>query len=142
MLVEILSLESTPELRPAYLEGFRCKLWGQYPALLPGESENKDQSANQSQCARASQRVEGAAWRVRNAGDAEKLASYETRHYMPVPCEIQYLDGKAPVVEGGYVFLFVGNQKDLSEGEFDLRVWLGRVGRLAAWDALDAKKVG
>ncbi|KAJ5678884.1 hypothetical protein N7462_007128 [Penicillium macrosclerotiorum] len=34
MLVEILGLGVTPKLRPAYIEGFTCQLWGQYPALL------------------------------------------------------------------------------------------------------------
>lgn len=34
MVREILGLETEPELRPARLSGYKCKLWGQYPALL------------------------------------------------------------------------------------------------------------
>lgn len=43
----------------------------------------------------------------------------------------------------GYTFMFKmfkGDQKDLSEGTFDLRVWLKRMGRHAAVEKLDAKK--
>lgn len=36
--------------------------------------------------------------------------------------------------------MFKGDQKDLSEGTFDLRVWLKRMGRHAAVEKLDAKK--
>lgn len=127
MLVEILELDITPELRPAYLHGYQCKLWGQYPALLPS-SDNE--------------RVEGAAYRVRTQGDAEKLAQYETRSYLASPCEIKYLDDRSPRQEEGVVFLFVGIQRELSEGSFDLRGWLRRVGRLEALDQLDARNKG
>lgn len=128
MLVEILGLDTTPELRPAYLEGFRCKiLAGQYPALL-SSSEGE--------------RAEGAAYRVRSQGDAEKLAQYETRSYLARPCEIKYLDGQSPREDEGVVFVFVGNQRELREGSFDLRGWLRKVGRLEALNQLDARKKG
>lgn len=125
MLVEILGLDTTPELRPAYLKGYRCKLWGQYPALLPSPE---------------GERVEGAAYRVRRQGDAEKLATYETRSYLTSPCEIKYIDGQSPGREEGVVFVFVGNERELIDGSFDLRGWLRRVGRLEALHQLDARK--
>lgn len=34
MVRDILELETEPELRPARIVGYKCKLWGQYPALL------------------------------------------------------------------------------------------------------------
>jgi hypothetical protein len=40
----------------------------------------------------------------------------------------------------GYTFKFKGDQNDLSDGTFDLRVWLERMGRVAAVKNLDAKK--
>jgi len=126
MLVEILGLETEPELRPAYLEGFACKLWGQYPALVevPGSV------------------VEGAVYNVQTVADAQKLADYETRNYTLVARDIRYSDGKSPAQQTGHVFLFDGNPKDLSEGTFDLRVWLKQVGRQEALDKLDARKLG
>lgn len=42
--------------------------------------------------------------------------------------------------ERGVVFDFVGNERELSEGSFDLRGWLRRVGRLEALNQLDARK--
>ncbi|CAI7635483.1 unnamed protein product [Penicillium pancosmium] len=34
ILREVLSLETEPQLRPASIIGYRCKLWGRHPALL------------------------------------------------------------------------------------------------------------
>ena len=126
MLVEILELDVEPELRPASLDGYECKLWGQYPALLAAESGV----------------VDGAVYSVKTAGDAQRLADYETRHYQPVPCVIRYLDGMLPSQEEGYVFMFGGDPRELHEGRFDLKVWLKRIGRSTALEKLEAKKVG
>lgn len=90
MLVEILGMDTEPELRPAYLEGFACKLWGQYPALV----EEPDSV------------VEGAVYIVQTVADAQKLADYETRNYTPVVRDIRYSDGRSPAQQAGYVFLF------------------------------------
>lgn len=127
MLVEILSLETEPELRPAYIEGFRCKLWGQYPALVVDEMPGS--------------RVEGAVYEVRSGGDAEKLAAYETGNYATVSCDIVFQDGREPGRQNGSAFVFDGDSGDLGEGRFDLGVWLRRVGRLAALEKLDARRV-
>ncbi|PWY94337.1 hypothetical protein BO94DRAFT_532280 [Aspergillus sclerotioniger CBS 115572] len=111
MIAEILGLDEEPTLRPAYIMGYRCKLWGQYPV-----------------------------YHVRSVEDGEKLAAYETNNYRASPCIIMYTDGKEPVKEYGSTFKFVGNKKDLSEGVFDLRVWLKMMGRHAAVEKLDAAK--
>lgn len=69
LLREILNLKNGPELRPAYLFGYECKLlWGQYPALLevPGLV------------------VEGAVYHVQTEEDGERLAGYETSNYRMV----------------------------------------------------------
>ena len=69
-----------------------------------------------------------------------RLAAYETQNYQADPCRIRYTDGKEPADDIGYTFKFKGNPKELSEGSFDLRVWLERMGRLAAVEKLDAKR--
>ncbi|RHZ69156.1 hypothetical protein CDV55_103947 [Aspergillus turcosus] len=124
MITEILNLAEEPQLRPAYIMGYECKMWGQYPALLdsPGSI------------------VEGAAYHVRTTQDAERLAAYETGSYRAEPCLIRYTDGKEPSEDLGYTFNFVGNLSELSEGEFDLKIWLRRIGRQAAADKLDAAR--
>jgi hypothetical protein len=72
--------------------------------------------------------------------EGERLATYETSNYRTEPCLMKYTDGKEPAEDLGYTFKFAGNPKDLSEGSFDLRVWLKMMGTHAAVDKLDAKK--
>jgi hypothetical protein len=57
------------------------------------------------------------------------LAAYETRNYTAEPCLMHYIDGKEPVQDLGYTFMFGGNCSDLDEGTFDLKLWLRRMGR-------------
>ncbi|KAJ5987147.1 hypothetical protein N7451_011512 [Penicillium sp. IBT 35674x] len=124
MVREILGLETEPELRPARLSGYECKLWGQYPALLDAPDSV----------------VEGAVYHVETVEHGKRLAAYETNNYHAVPCRIHYTDGKKPVNDVGYTFKFMGDLKDLSEGVFSLRVWLARMGRHTAVERLDSKK--
>ncbi|BCR99616.1 gamma-glutamylcyclotransferase family protein [Aspergillus luchuensis] len=125
MLQDILSLDTDQEidLRPAYVTGYACKLWGQYPALIPDDT--------------SSSVVKGVIYRVESVEHGIKLANYETGWYRAEPCEVVYTDGKEPGRENGHVFVFVGEKGELSEGEFDLRVWLGRMGRRGALERLD-----
>lgn len=123
MIAEILGLDHEPELRPAYIVGYECKLWGQYPALLDAPDSI----------------VEGAVYHVSTVEDGEKLAAYETRNYRIERCWINYLDKKEPSREIGSTFKFVGDRGDLSEGQFDLKVWLKRMGRTAALEKLEGK---
>lgn len=111
---DILELDSEPELRPAYLVGYECKLWGQYPALLDAPGLE----------------VKGAVYNVRTVEEGERLAEYETNHYHAESCHIRYTDGKEPAEDYGYTFKFVGDRRDLSEGVFGLELWLRRMRRL------------
>ncbi|KAF9893126.1 hypothetical protein FE257_012537 [Aspergillus nanangensis] len=101
MLREILGLESEPPRRPASLTGYKCMLWGQYPALLDGSGST----------------VEGVACYIQTEAQAAKLAAYETDHYHADPCRIDYTDEKEPAQAMGYTFRFVGNHNDLSDEE-------------------------
>lgn len=114
LLIDLLDLKQTPYLRPAYIEGYKCKLWGPYPALLSGDPGDT---------------VTGAVYEVRTIEDAEKLAAYEGLSYTSITCSIQYSDGQSPTQAEGYAFLFVGHMRDLREGSFDLKIWLERNGR-------------
>ncbi|KAJ6076651.1 hypothetical protein N7499_008632 [Penicillium canescens] len=116
MVREILGLEIEPELRPARLSGYKCMLRGQYPALLDALDSV----------------VEGAVYHVRTVEHGERLAAYETKYYQAGACRIRYTDGKEPADDVGYTFKFKGDQNDLRDGTFDLRVWLERMGRVAA----------
>jgi gamma-glutamylcyclotransferase (GGCT)/AIG2-like uncharacterized protein YtfP len=122
MLRDVLELETVPQLRPATITGYECKLWGQYPALLDAPEKV----------------VYGFVYHVETEEHGERLASYETDNYRADPCRINYIDGNEPVDDFGYVFKFVGNVKDLSDGIFDLATWLRRVKRVSE-DSSDVK---
>ncbi|SPJ78782.1 uncharacterized protein FTOL_07173 [Fusarium torulosum] len=114
MLADVLGVEEKPELRPAKIVGYSRKLWGQYPAIQDGP-----QGAE----------VHGTVYHVQSVAHAKRLSGYETNSYKAKPCLIQYTDGKEPAEDFGYVFMFVGNPRDLEEGDFNLQVWLKRMGR-------------
>ena len=111
LLVDILNLENAPTLRPAYIKGYRCKLWGHYPALMKGDPEDT---------------VTGTVYEVQTIGDAESLASYEGPSYMTISCAVWYTHSEPLAQEEGHAFLFVGNERDLSEASFDLEHWMKR----------------
>jgi gamma-glutamylcyclotransferase (GGCT)/AIG2-like uncharacterized protein YtfP len=113
LLQDILSLPDRPSLHPAYIAGYELKLWGPYPALVgPGDG-----------------RVEGAAFQVTTQEIAKRLQQYETSAYCPGSCVIYTRDGENQSGEEGFVFQYCGNPRDLSEGVFDLNVFLRRMGR-------------
>jgi hypothetical protein len=93
MVREILGLENEPELRLARLSGYKCKLWGQYPALLDALDSV----------------VEGVVYHVKMVEHGERLAAYETKNYQAGPYRIRYTDGKA-ADDVGYIFKFKGDQ--------------------------------
>lgn len=126
MLAEILSLNHEPELRPAYIQGYECRLWGQYPALLDATTNNGGGMV-----------VEGAVYDVESVEDGGKLAAYETGYYRAERCLIRYVDGEEPGTDVGSTFRFVGDSSELSEGRFDLKVWLKRMGRMKALEKLE-----
>lgn len=111
LLIDLLDLKHSFHLRPAYIKGYKCKLWGPYPALVSGDPGDT---------------VTGAVYEVPTVEDAEKLAAYEGLSYTTVACSIWYVDGQSPLQAEGYAFLFVGNTRDLREGSFDLKHWLER----------------
>ena len=120
ILSEVLHLTEEPEMRPACIVGYARKMWGQYPALIDGEPEAI---------------VHGSVYVVEKREHAEWLAEYETKNYAARPCSLHYTDdedGARPTPEngvGGYTFKYAGRSHDLSEGEFDLDVWLKRMRR-------------
>ncbi|EED13826.1 conserved hypothetical protein [Talaromyces stipitatus ATCC 10500] len=87
LVSEILGLDHEPAFRPAYIVGYKCKLWGQYPALLDAAPDSI---------------VKGAVYHVSTAEDAKKPAAYETSNYRLENCWIEYMDGE-PAREMVYV---------------------------------------
>ncbi|KAE8341918.1 hypothetical protein BDV24DRAFT_162799 [Aspergillus arachidicola] len=123
MVTEILNLDQEPKFRPAIIQGYECKMWGQYPGLVDASDTI----------------VEGAVYYVQTAEDGMKLTAYETNYYRAESCIIKYTDGKEPAKDLGYTFKFVGNPRDLYKGRFELRVWLKLMGREDAVERLDER---
>lgn len=103
-LAKVLNLRDRPKLLPARVIGYRCMLWGPYPALLdsPGTV------------------VEGMAYEVQTPEEVERLQAYETNHYERAACLIQLRDGKRVI---GRTFRWSGIEEELKEGAFDLKDW-------------------
>lgn len=61
---------------------------------------------------------------------AQRLQEYETKAYKVEKCTIRVtpLEGEEEIVEG-WTFVYSGDARDLSEGNFDLGIWLRRMGR-------------
>jgi gamma-glutamyl AIG2-like cyclotransferase len=104
-LTEVLDLKEPPVLRPAKIIGYKCMLWGPYPALIdaPGEI------------------VHGVVYEVQSPKEKPCLQEYETDHYREARCLIQLEDGTKKV---GRTFKWDEDFSLLREGSFDLKDWL------------------
>ncbi|XPS98314.1 hypothetical protein M3J09_007522 [Ascochyta lentis] len=104
VLQAILDLPELPSTRPATISGFRIKMWGIYPTLIPCHSGN----------------VSGTVWKVASKAHFDRLAAYETAAYRWDECDT--------VLEGGEIlrncrtFCWAGepDSKELEDGSFDL----------------------
>lgn len=124
ILSHILDLQISPVLRPAKLIGYSLTNWGQYRALIDGESGEE---------------VTGYAYFVESIEDELKLARYETNAYEPADCRIQFTDGQDPVQTLGMTFKYAGDDEALRAGKFDRQLWELQMGmRLPErWRATD-----
>ncbi len=103
-LSQVLDLVEEPETRPAHIMGFRCMLWGPYPALIWSQGDI----------------VHGVVYEVKSKEEARKLQHYETNLYRMRPCFLEYEDGTKRI---GHTFIWNGEQAELTEGTFDLKAW-------------------
>ncbi|KAK3707777.1 hypothetical protein LTR37_011954 [Vermiconidia calcicola] len=114
ILSEVLNLDRPPILKPAYISGYELRLWGQYPAIVDGQT-----------C----QVVEGKIFEVSDATAAGRLAEYETKNYWPARCTVRFHGAAGEEMVEGWTFKFCGRLSELSEGSFDLGLWLRRMRR-------------
>lgn len=101
----ILVLPEAPKtMRHATIAGFQVKMWGIYPALVPGESG----------------RVVGRLWEVTLEDHFDRLAAYETAAFGCADCDAVLEDDQ--VVTGCRTFCWAGepDSKKLEDGSFDL----------------------
>jgi gamma-glutamylcyclotransferase (GGCT)/AIG2-like uncharacterized protein YtfP len=104
-LAKVLNLRDRPVLLPAKILGYRCMLWGPYPALIDDYFGGT---------------VHGMAYEVQSPKEAELLEAYETNHSENTACRIELEDGTNV---RGRTFKWQGRMEDLVERVFDLRDW-------------------
>ena len=102
MLAKVLRLPSgsAPQLRPAKIVGYGCKLWGPYPALVD--------------MPRSGSTVSGMAYEVQSKEEADLLQAYETDKYTVAGCRINFQDGGDV---SGLVFMWNASMSELKEME-------------------------
>ncbi|KAI1084044.1 hypothetical protein F5B20DRAFT_363530 [Whalleya microplaca] len=108
ILKHVLDIEEEPSLRPATIVGYSLSSWGQYPALIDGDTGEK---------------VSGYGYEVQSIEHEYKLARYETNAYKLHPCKIQFDDGKEPLEVYGNTFMYAGDSEALKAGRFDRVLW-------------------
>jgi gamma-glutamylcyclotransferase (GGCT)/AIG2-like uncharacterized protein YtfP len=104
VLQAILDLPEPPTTRPATISGFRIKVWGIYPTLLPSHSGS----------------VTVTVWKVISEAHFDRLAAYETAAYRWDECDAVLEGGE--VLRGCRTFCWAGDpdSKELEDGSFDL----------------------
>lgn len=102
ILKEVIGSEEQPVLRPAKIFGFRMMMWGGYPALV----RDKDNAV-----------VQGAAFKVENATQAQRLEGYEPDAYAAMSCRVHFDDGEE-LDAAGWTFVWDTSLNELSEGQF------------------------
>ncbi|KAI2481522.1 AIG2 multi-domain protein [Pyrenophora tritici-repentis] len=110
ILAFVLNLQDLLALKPATIKGYKMKMIGVYPTLIPNGSEEDI--------------VQGFVWDVQTEEMFERLVEYETDMYKWEVCkaETQGRQEETAVVEDCRVFIW-GGEKDsalLQEGTFDL----------------------
>ncbi|CBX95576.1 hypothetical protein LEMA_P027280.1 [Plenodomus lingam JN3] len=105
VLQSILALPQPPSPKPATLTGYRIKMWGINPALLPSLT--------------GSVPVTGVLWHVASADRFARLAAYETAAYRWETCERVLVEG-GERVGGCRVVCWAGDPEggELEEGGF------------------------
>lgn len=93
-----------PELHTASIHGFKLKMWGCYPTLVPGDSGDT---------------VHGVYWQAENDRQLSLLQRYETHRYKPATCSI-HVEKDGSTIENGLTFVWAGDplSSELTDGEF------------------------
>lgn len=105
VLQTVAKLENTPITQNGVVKGFKIKMWGIYPAAIPG-SVTLDA-------------VAGTVWHIDEPSQLIRLQEYETGAYRLCDCEIEVEDGRE--LPGSKIFCWAGDadSPELEEGVFD-----------------------
>ncbi|KAL8643511.1 MAG: hypothetical protein Q9226_008319, partial [Calogaya cf. arnoldii] len=112
-VASVLDLAKEPVLAPARIDGYRTMLYGPFPALVSADNSS----------------VSGMVYRIENQADMKdhiaELENHEGEDYERYRVLIRFDDGSE---EWGWTFLWVGDEKELQEGQWDFEAWKQRWG--------------
>lgn len=108
-LQRVTGLQAAPRMRPAHVLGYTTKLWGPFPVLLHGRSDDV---------------VRGVACEIEGSGFKRRLKEYEGRDFdeWELDLRLDKPDGIWEVARG-VTFKWVGPRDELEEGIFRLSEW-------------------
>lgn len=108
ILQSVLDLSEPPTIQKGRITGFKVKMWGIYPTLVPGEAQDE---------------VVGTASKIDSCEQFLRLRTYETSAYDWCYCTIELEDGST--IDNCRTFCWAGSPKsrELEEGVFDLKRW-------------------
>lgn len=108
-LQRVTGLAAAPQMRPAHVVGYTTKLWGPFPVLLHGRSDEV---------------VRGMACEIEGSRPKRRLEEYEGKDYDEWDLEL-WLDKPDGTWEmaSGVTFKWVGPGDELEEGTFSLSKW-------------------
>lgn len=104
-VIRVITETSTePKLHKASIHGFKVKLWGFYPTLVPGNTKDI---------------VYGVYWQAENNRQLGLLQRYETHRYKLATCSI-YIEKDGSNISNGLTFMWAGDpgSSELKDGEF------------------------
>ncbi|KAK4172034.1 hypothetical protein QBC36DRAFT_338791 [Triangularia setosa] len=114
ILKSVLNLpeHSEPVFLPAFITGYKLANWGQYKALINGDST-----------------VLGKVYLIESREHQDRLSYYETNAYEIRSCRIEVEEpGKKKREIYGKTFMYAGDGEALKEGKFDRALWEKRMG--------------
>lgn len=100
----ILRLPQVPILRPGKIYGFKKRMWGAFPALVPSQGHE----------------VQGVTFEMQDGEQFLRLQRYETSAYSWCFCDIETEDGS--IIKGGRTFRWAGHPEssELEDTDFDM----------------------
>lgn len=108
-LQRVTGLQAAPRMRPAHVLGYNTKLWGPFPVLLDGRSDDV---------------VRGVACEIEGSEPKFRLKEYEGKDFdeWKLDLWLDKPDGTWEVAPG-VTFKWVGPSDELEEGTFSLSKW-------------------
>lgn len=103
VLQAVAQLANSPRIRSGLVRGFRVKMWGIYPAVVPDEHGV----------------VAGTVWHTDDRSHLLRLQEYETRAYKLCDCEVELEEGHRILASKIFCWAGEADSPELGEGVFD-----------------------